>query len=124
MRLYKTTDGQWAGTQADAKKLGKFQQVEVPTDKAGLLDFLNANPVNTVNALHGSDIPAVVITSGNTTNTPLSYVKDDKGVTEIKNIYDDVIEASRAIDGAFASMKKIMDAVGHKPHDTSLLKGE
>ena len=37
MRLYRTNDGQWAGTQADAKKLGKFEQIEVPTDKACLL---------------------------------------------------------------------------------------
>jgi hypothetical protein len=40
MRLY-TTGSQWAGTQADAKKLGKFVQVDVPTDKQGLLDWLN-----------------------------------------------------------------------------------
>lgn len=40
MRLY-TTGSRWAGTQADAKKLGKFVQVDVPTDKQGLLDWLN-----------------------------------------------------------------------------------
>lgn len=48
MRLYKTDMGGWAGTQADAKKLasedgseGLWAQVEVPTDKPGLLAFLN-----------------------------------------------------------------------------------
>tara|TARA_R110000744_G_scaffold357502_1_gene464337 strand:- start:118 stop:456 length:339 start_codon:yes stop_codon:yes gene_type:complete len=40
MRLY-TTGSQWAGTQADAKKLGKFVEINVPTDKQGLLDWLN-----------------------------------------------------------------------------------
>jgi len=40
MRLY-TTGSQWAGTQADAKKLGKFVEANVPTDKQGLLDWLN-----------------------------------------------------------------------------------
>ena len=40
MRLY-TTGSQWAGTQADAKKLGKFVEVNVPTDKQGLLEWLN-----------------------------------------------------------------------------------
>ena len=40
MRLY-TTGSQWAGTQADAKKLGTFIEVDVPTTKAELLEFLN-----------------------------------------------------------------------------------
>lgn len=39
MRLYRTITGGWAGTQADAGK--GFVQVEVPTDKPGLLAFLN-----------------------------------------------------------------------------------
>ena len=42
MKLYTNGKGDWAGTQADAKKLkGGFKQVEVPVDKAGLLDYLN-----------------------------------------------------------------------------------
>lgn len=41
MRLYTDNQGNWAGTQADAKKFGKFEQVEVPTDKPTLLEFLN-----------------------------------------------------------------------------------
>ncbi len=42
MKLYTNGEGDWAGTQADAKKLkGGFKQVEVPVDKAGLLDYLN-----------------------------------------------------------------------------------
>lgn len=42
MKLYRNSAGEWFGTQADAKadKI-EFSAVEVPTDKAGLLDFLN-----------------------------------------------------------------------------------
>ena len=47
MRLYKNSNGVWAGTQADARKMcGKdYQTVDVPTDKPSLLRFLNANKV-------------------------------------------------------------------------------
>lgn len=41
MKLYLTQAGRWSGTQADARKDGSFEQVEVPTDKPGLLDWLN-----------------------------------------------------------------------------------
>ena len=40
MRFYLTTDGQLVGTQAEAGK--GFEPVDVPTDKAGLRDFLNS----------------------------------------------------------------------------------
>lgn len=49
MRLYVTPAGRWAGTQADAKVIGKedggWIEQEVATDKPGLLDFLNTNRV-------------------------------------------------------------------------------
>ena len=45
MRLYTNNEGSWAGTQADAKVWGEFEQVEVPTDKATLLEFLNTHAV-------------------------------------------------------------------------------
>ena len=47
MKLYKNSQGVWAGTQADARKMcGKgYQTVDVPTDKPSLLRFLNANKV-------------------------------------------------------------------------------
>ncbi len=49
MRLYVTNRGRWAGTQADAKTIaatdGAWKHVEVPTDKAALLAFLNENGV-------------------------------------------------------------------------------
>lgn len=42
MKLYLCQDGTYAGTQADAKLRGKhFEQVEVPTDKEGLISYLN-----------------------------------------------------------------------------------
>lgn len=47
MKLYITAAGHYVGTQADAKAEGKgWRQVEVPTDKAGLLDYLNRNWAN------------------------------------------------------------------------------
>ena len=46
MRLYTTPAGEWAGTQADAKKLGAYDEVDVPTVKADLLAFLNKHKVN------------------------------------------------------------------------------
>ena len=46
MRFYTTPKGQWAGTQADAKKLGAYMEYDVPTNKSGLMDFLNRHGVN------------------------------------------------------------------------------
>lgn len=45
MRLYTDHKGNWAGTQADAKQFGEYEQVEVPTDKPTLLEFLNEHRV-------------------------------------------------------------------------------
>lgn len=43
MKLY-LANGLYVGTQAEAKKLDRdFTQVEVPTDKEGLINYLNAN---------------------------------------------------------------------------------
>jgi hypothetical protein len=55
MRLYVTPAGRWAGTQAEAKQLAReegsgWEQVDVPTDKEGLLSFLDSHRVN---AMHG-----------------------------------------------------------------------
>lgn len=42
MKLYLAA-GQYAGTQADAKAIAKdFEAVEVPTDKTGLIEYLNS----------------------------------------------------------------------------------
>ena len=47
MKLYRNSNGVWAGTQADARKYcGKdYTTVDVPTDKPNLLGFLNLNKV-------------------------------------------------------------------------------
>ena len=64
MKLYKNSEGVWAGTQADARKMcGKdYQTVDVPVDKPNLLQFLNLNQVGSytsndkVEATEGGDI--------------------------------------------------------------------
>ena len=49
MRLYTNKRGDWAGTQADARKLdGKYIEVDVPVSKADLLAFLNQNSVGSM----------------------------------------------------------------------------
>ncbi len=48
MRLYRRADGSWAGTQASAGK--GHTQVDVPTDKPGLLEWLNND--------HAVEVPA------------------------------------------------------------------
>lgn len=45
MRLYKDATGVIVGTQAEARRMGKdWEQIDVPTDKQGLIDYLNARP--------------------------------------------------------------------------------
>jgi hypothetical protein len=53
MKLYTNNQGQWAGTQADARKRFKndMRLVEVPVDKPNLLAFLNDNEVGSFTAL-------------------------------------------------------------------------
>jgi hypothetical protein len=41
MRLYVSKNNEWTGTQLDAKASGAYEQIEVPTDKVGLMAFLN-----------------------------------------------------------------------------------
>jgi len=53
MKLYTNNQGQWSGTQADARKRFKNDMclVEVPVDKPNLLAFLNDNEVGSFEAL-------------------------------------------------------------------------
>ena len=74
MRLYKNSNGVWAGTQADARKYcGKdYSTVDVPTDKPSLLMFLNANKVGS----GGDEIKPVEPVEGATlTEDALSYFR-------------------------------------------------
>ena len=47
MRLYKSSKGQWVGTQRDAQRYfpRDWEQVDVPVSKVYLIDFLNENKV-------------------------------------------------------------------------------
>ena len=53
MKLYTDNQGQWSGTQADARKRFKndMRLVEVPVDKPNLLAFLNDNAVGSFETL-------------------------------------------------------------------------
>lgn len=58
MRLYTNSLGQWAGTQIDAKKIDAHL-IEVPTDKPGLIAFLNGQQKTaTVEAVDPTPAPA------------------------------------------------------------------
>ena len=66
MRLYVTPKGRWAGTQADATALAKegdggWEQRDIPTDKDGLLGFLNEHRVNAIHAEARAMIEPVAI---------------------------------------------------------------
>ena len=122
MQLYCNSKGQWSGTQADAKKLKRenngleFQAVNVPTDKKGLLDFLNKKEFKRPEDSQ-ANIDPVIVKSGNTTSTPLAYIKDDVGVSEIQNVFDNLRDA-------YINIQHIMEELGHNPNNTSLLKDE
>ena len=47
MRLYKSSNGQWFGTQRDAQRGAPrdWTEVDVPTSKQDLINWLNANKV-------------------------------------------------------------------------------
>ena len=60
MKLYITPGGQWAGTEKDwkanlksegidAKTYTGRKQIDIPTDKAGLMEFLTFHNVNVIN---------------------------------------------------------------------------
>ena len=61
MKLYKNSEGVWAGTQAKARSFcGKnYTMVDVPVDKAGLLQFLNLHQVGSYTS-NGKECSALV----------------------------------------------------------------
>jgi len=62
MRLYHAA-GVYVGTQADAKRLDKdFTQVEVPTDKDGLMAFLNRAKIAPQNAVGAPPVVTAPLT--------------------------------------------------------------
>tara|TARA_Y100001937_G_scaffold16753_1_gene23090 strand:+ start:293 stop:613 length:321 start_codon:yes stop_codon:yes gene_type:complete len=58
MKLYRNSNGVWAGTQADARKMcGKdYTVVDVPVDKPSLLKFLNLNQVGSLTSNDKPDV--------------------------------------------------------------------
>lgn len=63
MRLYCTDAGQWAGNQNDATRLaraegGAWSLVDVPTDKTGLIKWLNTRTACQPSRAHADEPPA------------------------------------------------------------------
>ena len=59
MKLYKNSDGVWAGTQADARKMcgsKAYTPVDVPVGKPSLLKFLNLNQVGSLTSNDKPDV--------------------------------------------------------------------
>ncbi len=60
MKLY-SANGTYCGTQADAKAISKeFEAVDVPVDKAGLIDYLNGLVKNLPDLGDGRYLPSAV----------------------------------------------------------------
>lgn len=75
MRLYKNSDGVWAGTQVDARRMcGKgYSEVDVPTDKPNLLKFLNLNKVGAAEGAYEVLCDVGKQTEGDLNSKALSY---------------------------------------------------
>ena len=72
MKLYTDCEGNWRGTQAEARKdLNMWQTHEVPTSKAELLEFLNTHKVGATNDI--KPVKYVTATSSH------EFVHDDEG---------------------------------------------
>lgn len=80
MKLYRSTTADgfvWTGTQADAKEAqgGKdFEQIEVPTDKTGLMEFLNQMEARVGQS--GTDIYVMPV-AAETTDEPYEETAED-----------------------------------------------
>ncbi len=62
MKLYEANGGQFYGTQADAKAAvgkGNFTEVDVPTDKYGLIAYLNNLTLDVVIEAAGGENPII-----------------------------------------------------------------
>lgn len=73
MRLYRTSNGEWAGKQSAAARLvrengGSWEQVDVPTDKAGLISWLNERRGEVV-PMQAASEPAPTVADGQRTKS-------------------------------------------------------
>ena len=81
MRLYTNKDGQWFGTQRDAQKGAprNWVEVEVPTSKQDLINWLNARKVGSTNSQVSAPEPTPTlepeVTSGLLTTDAYSWVR-------------------------------------------------
>ena len=81
MRLYTNKDGQWFGTQRDAQKGAprNWVEVDVPTSKQDLINWLNARKVGSTNSQVSAPEPTPTlepeVTSGLLTTDAYSWVK-------------------------------------------------
>lgn len=98
MKLYCTSLGQWAGTQADARLFKAthgvdFEQIDVPTDKPGLIEFLNRHEVGALEDLTckgGSDEQPVpdVEPGGLDENEVIDFIFDKADGRAIERIFE------------------------------------
>lgn len=113
MRLYRTPSGSWAGTQADAKALAKSEgtawaELEVPTDKPGLLAFLNENRVGAARRPEErTERLEATPPAREAQSTPTAPPRPDMGATAILSRIDN---PGRDIDGA---VELIATSQGH-----------
>lgn len=88
MKLYCTPGGTWAGSEKDYKaamkaegsdpKVADRRQVDVPVDKAGLMEFLTFHRVNPINPAIPSSAPAPVSAAPATPGTTVSGASLDE----------------------------------------------
>ena len=152
MKLYVNHFGQWAGNQDDARSYGHpFDQVEVPYDKKGLLEFLNENKVTVglpdnvpqplrFKASHGPDgdlrlnkvdnfDPERIPSQKPNYVDPIIVTSGNTKSTPLAYVKDKVgiLEIENVYQNlvtAHLAMTHIMEAVGHTPHKTTLFKEE
>lgn len=104
MNLYRDATGVIVGTQVEAKRMGKgWVPIEVPTDKQGLIDYLNAlphrqsQPEMAVPAWSDDDLP----TDHFVTKAPSTIIMDPGPTATKAPLHRDrVCEAISTYDGA------------------------
>lgn len=108
MRLYICADGSYAGTQADAKAKGRgWREVDVPTDKAGLLAYLNEG----LPAAPAIDVP--VAAADVLTSPPVIKQVEVVDLTMVEEFIQSSTapQLARLADNVCWRMKELMDSI-------------
>ena len=102
MKLY-TYNGEWFGTQADARKAGApTDPIEVPVDKAGLLEFLNAHRVGHAPGLTMEpQAPATAAPTAGPTLSPRHALFEAAASASLQDLQHVVYRYMLAIDDEF-----------------------